>query len=286
MYHTFGLVNKRTKVDYKKIGGTYMYTKQDIINGLIQIGVKPTDTLMVHSSMKAVGQVEGGADTVLDAFIQYMKEGLLIFPTHTWEQMNDEYNIFDPKTEPSCVGILTNLFRIRPGVIRSLHPTHSVAALGKDAKDYISGDDQFDTPCARNGCWGKLYDRKAKVLFLGCSLKKNTFLHGVEEWHQIPNRLMEKPRNLKVVKEDGKIIDRPLRGHHSTVGDVSQNYDKMLEPFISLGIAKQGLIGDAESVLCDVVGMAELTSKLLKKDPQLFDDGSPVPVEWYQNTNE
>lgn len=265
------------------MGGIYMYTKKDMIDGLLQLGVNSTDTLMVHSSMKAIGQVEGGADTVLDAFTQYMKEGLLIFPTHTWEQMNDEYNVFDPKVEPSCVGILTNLFRARPGVDRSLHPTHSVAALGKDSKEYTSGDDQYDTPCARNGCWGKLYDRKAKILFLGCSLKRNTFLHGVEEWKQIPNRLMEKPRQLKVVTYDGKVIDRPLRGHHSTVGDVSQNYDKMLEPFVNLGIAKQGKIGDATSVLCDAVAMADLTTKLLTKNPQLFDDGNPVPIEWYQS---
>ena len=88
-----------------------MYTKQHLIDCLIKIGIKPTDTLLVHSSMKAIGQVDGGADTVLDAFIEYLKDdGLLIFPTHTWKQMSEEYNIFNPKTEPSCVGILTNLF--------------------------------------------------------------------------------------------------------------------------------------------------------------------------------
>jgi aminoglycoside 3-N-acetyltransferase len=260
-----------------------MYTKNDIIDGFVQMGGKPTDTLLIHSSMKAIGEVEGGADTVLDAFMEYMKEGLLIFPTHTWEQMNDEYNCFDPKVEPSCVGILTNLFRIRPGVIRSLHPTHSVAAFGKDAVDYTSGEEQFATPCARKGCWGKLYDRKAKILFLGCSLKRNTYLHGVEEWNQIPNRLMETPRKLKVVTYDGRVIDRPMHGHHSTVGDVSQNYDKMLEPFLHYNIAKKGKIGDAESVLCDAVGMAELTTKLLQKEPKLFDDGESVPFAWYRS---
>ncbi|HCM13866.1 MAG TPA: AAC(3) family N-acetyltransferase, partial [Lachnospiraceae bacterium] len=73
-----------------------MYTKNDMIDGFVQMGGKPTDTLLIHSSMKAIGEVEGGADTVLDAFIEFMKEGLLIFPTHTWAQMNDEYNCFDP----------------------------------------------------------------------------------------------------------------------------------------------------------------------------------------------
>ena len=99
--------------------------------------------------------------------------------------------IFDPMTEPSCVGILTNLFMKRPGVFRSLHPTHSIAAFGKGAEDYIQGEEKVDTPCHRNGCWGKLYDLGAKILFVGCTLRSNTILHGVEEWNQIPMRLTD-----------------------------------------------------------------------------------------------
>lgn len=262
-----------------------MYTKQNIMDSIAKIGILPTDTLLVHSSMKAIGEVDGGADTVLDAFIDYIQDdGLLIFPTHTWDQINDEYNVFNPMTEPSCVGLLTNLFLKRPGVIRSLHPTHSVAALGKDAEEYTSGEERFDTPCSRNGCWGKLYDRKAKILFLGCSLKKNTFIHGVEEWNQIPNRLMDKPRQLKIITPDGGIIDRPLHSHYFPNGDVSYNYDKMLAPFLHYQVAKKGLIGDAESVLCDTVGMAEVTTKFLQRNPKLFEDGNPIPEEWYINS--
>lgn len=259
-----------------------MYTKQNIIDSIIDFGIKPTDTLLVHSSMKAIGEVDGGADTVLDAFIEYMQDdGLLIFPTHTWEQINDEYNVFNPMTEPSCVGILTNLFRIRPGVIRSLHPTHSVAALGKDALEYTSGEEQYNTPCSRNGCWGKLYNRKAKILFLGCSLQRNTFIHGVEEWNNIPGRLTEKPRQLKIVTPDGDILERSFHSHYFPNGNISDNYDKLLPPFLHLDIAKKGFIGDAESVLCDAVGMTEITSKFLQKNPRLFDDKSPIPEEWY-----
>ncbi|TAH69658.1 MAG: AAC(3) family N-acetyltransferase [Anaerolineaceae bacterium] len=259
-----------------------MYTKQDLLESISKIEILPTDTLMVHSSMKAIGEVEGGADTVLDAFIQYLQDdGLLIFPTHTWEQINDEYNVYDPMTEPSCVGILTNLFLKRPGVIRSLHPTHSVAALGKDAAYYTSGEEHFDTPCSRNGCWGKLYDRKAKILFLGSSLKKNTYIHGVEEWNHIPNRLMEKPRQLKIKAPDGRIIDRPFHSHFFTGGDISQNYDKILPPLLHYGVAKRGKIGDAESVLCDAVEMANITSEFLQRNPKIFEDSNPIPEDWY-----
>lgn len=258
-----------------------MYTKADIKACLRAIGIKPDDTLLVHSSMKAIGAVEGGAETVLDAFIEYLESGLLIFPTHTWNQINEEYCVYDPKTEPSCVGILSNLFMKRPGVIRSLHPTHSVAALGKDAAAFTEGEELWDTPCSRQGCWGKLYERKAKILFLGCSLKRNTYLHGVEEWNGIPLRLTDEYQYLKIKAPDGHLIDRPQYRHHSPGGDISENYGKMETPFVYKELARKGSIGDAESFLCDAVGMADLTTSLLHRNPNLFADNLPVPMDWY-----
>jgi aminoglycoside 3-N-acetyltransferase len=258
-----------------------MYTKADLISSISALGVKPDDTLLIHSSMKSIGEVENGADTVLDAFIEYMEPGLLIFPTHTWAQMDDEYSVFNPAIEPSCVGILSNLFFKRPGVLRSWHPTHSVAALGKDAAAYIEGEEQWDTPCSRSGCWGKLVDRKAKVLFLGCSLKSNTFLHGVEEWNQIPMRLANQYQYLSIITPDGRVIDRPLYRHYNSECNISDHYGKMETPFLQTGIAVKGCIGDAVSVLCDAAGMADLTSSFLQRNPDLFIDNRPVPVEWY-----
>lgn len=247
-----------------------MHTKGTITEGIAALGIKPNDTLLVHSSMKSLGEVQGGADTVLDAFIEYMQPGLLILPTHTWKQMNSEYPIFDPLTEPSCVGLMTNLFMKRPNVIRSWHPTHSVAALGNDAESYVAGDEQWDTPCSPKGCWGKLYVRKAKILFLGCSMNKNTFLHSVEEWNNISNRLSEDTLKLQVRMPNGKIMSRPVHYHKAPIEDISSNYGKMKAPFIKEGIAIEGYIGDANCVLADAVGMAELTTEYLKRNPDLF----------------
>ena len=116
-----------------------MYTKQELKNMIKEMGIESTDTLFIHSSMKAIGEVVGGADTVLDSFMEYLENGLLILPTHTWANMSESHNVYDPKKEPSCVGVLTNLFMKREGVVRSLHPTHSVAAYGKDNIEYIKG---------------------------------------------------------------------------------------------------------------------------------------------------
>ncbi len=259
-----------------------MYTKADLIKHISQMNISQTDTILIHSSMKAVGAVTGGADTVLDAWLEYMDEqGLLIFPTHTWKQINARNKVFDVINEPSCVGILTELFRKRPNVVRSWHPTHSVAAFGADAHDYIQGEEQWDTPCSRPGCWGKLFDRQAKIIFLGCGLNSNTIIHGVEEWNDIPNRLTDHREPLQVLTPDGKLIDCPSRRHRSPVPNISDNYIILEEPLISTGIATVAPFGDARTVVCDVKPMVELTSSFLKRDPDIFLTQNPIPKSWY-----
>lgn len=157
------------------------YTKQDLKQQLQEAGLKETDTILIHSSMKAIGEVEGGADTVLDAWMEYFGKGLLLLPTHTWAQMSPEHPVYDPEREESCVGLLTNLFRKRPGVVRSLHPTHSMAAFGREAADYVEGEENCNTPCTPGGCYDRLRQVKGKVLLAGVGHERNTFIHSVEE---------------------------------------------------------------------------------------------------------
>ncbi|MCL2633425.1 MAG: AAC(3) family N-acetyltransferase [Oscillospiraceae bacterium] len=253
-----------------------MHTKETLIADLQKSGINPTGTLHVHSSMKSIGECENRADTVLDAFIEFMRDGLLIFPTHTWRNVGENNNTYDPMTTPSCVGILTNIFMKRDNVIRSLHPTHSVAAIGKDARDYTSGEEQSRSPCSRNGCYGKLYDRNAQILFLGCELIRNTFIHGVEEWNKIPNRLGTEPQELFIKTEQG-LLPCPQHRHYFADGDISQNYGKMEVAFIEKGAAKYVKIGNAHSILADAVKMADLVTHCLKKNPNIFADDTELP---------
>ncbi|MBW8192852.1 AAC(3) family N-acetyltransferase [Neiella marina] len=242
----------------------------------MELGIKTTDTLMVHSSMKAIGNVAGGADTVLDALSDTVNQGLLLLPTHTWQTWNCPDHIFDPASEPSCVGILGELFRQRDGVVRSWHPTHSIAALGQQASRYIYGEQWCRSPGPKIGCWGRLAAVKAKILFLGASLKTNTFLHSVEEWYEIPNRLADKPTLYRIRTPQGHLIDCPQHKHFSSCGDVSQHYDKVLPQLLERGVAIRGQVGDAESYLCDAAAMADIVGQWLKQDATLFDDSTPL----------
>ena len=258
-----------------------MCQKETLKQQIAAMGIRSDDTLLIHSSCRSVGPVEGGADTILDAFSESLADGLLIFPTHTWNVVKPGVP-FDPAETPSCNGVLTELFRHRPGVIRSLHPTHSVAALGRDAAAYTAGEDQAQTPCPRNGCWGKLYDRDAKILFLGCGIRYNTFLHSVEEWADIPDRLAGEPVELHIKMPDGSLKPVSFYGHHSSFGDVSATFGKLELPMLQLKTLTFGYIGDAPSFVMRARDVADLTLDYLKRDPNLFGHWEPVPAGWYR----
>jgi aminoglycoside 3-N-acetyltransferase len=244
-----------------------MYKKQDLLNHLKELGIDENGSLLVHSSMKSIGQVEGGADTVLDALSEYMKNGLLVFPTHTWSYINAENPRFYVNDSPSCVGLLTELFRKRPGVVRSWHPTHSVAALGKAAHEFIAGNEQFDTPCARESSWGKLLDQKAAILLIGVDLRRCTYIHGVEEWLDIPGRLTHDHEMLYTILPDKTEISIPQRRHF---GHTSEKYNRVEDIFLNNQVMYKGKFGDATVRVCDTVKMTDLLKHLLKEKPDLF----------------
>lgn len=263
-----------------------LYTKEDLKKQLAEAGLLPTDTVLVHSSMKAIGAVEGGADTVLDAWMEYFSEGLLLLPTHTWRQMSAEYNVFDPEKEESCVGLLTNLFRKRDGVVRSLHPTHSMAAYGRTAADYIRGEENCNTPCTPGGCYDRLRTVSGKILLVGVGHERNTFIHSVEEVLNVPNRLTDKPVLFYMVMPDGQRKKVYMRRHYNAMQPhISEDFVKLEQAFYDRGAAKRVLFGAASCILCDAKKVFEVTRDVLAPDPECLVT-SPVilPERWLKKT--
>ena len=261
-----------------------MYIKEDLIKNLREMGIKPTDTVMVHSSMKSIGMVEGGADTVVDAFMEYLSEGLFMTPTHTWAQMSAEYNVFNPETEPACVGIIPNIFRQREGVVRSLHPTHSIAVYGKKSKEYVRGEEFATTPCPPGGCWDRLWEMRAKILLIGVTHARNTFIHSVEEVFEVPERLTEEPTLFQVVMPDGSLKDVLMHRHYnSKAPHISEHFDKLSEAFEELGATRKVCFGDAECILCDAKKIFEIYGKILKNEINCVIEREVIPKSLWKD---
>lgn len=268
------------------------YNKQQLKDQLESMGLKGGETILIHSSMKAIGVVNGGADTVLYAWMEYFKDGLLLLPTHTWKTVNADNPVYNPYTTPSCVGLLTNMFMKRDGVIRSLHPTHSMSGYGKNAAEYLAGEEYNNTPCTPGGCYDRLKDAGGKVLLVGVGHERNTYIHSVEEVLNVPNRLSDMPMELVIElqeesnnsgklppynRDDGwkKHTDNKLcrkvyvRKHYNAQQPhISEDFVKLNQIFLDRGVVRKVKFGDADSLLCDAKGMFNIVRQVIAPDPE------------------
>lgn len=251
-----------------------MYHKDELMRMLAEMGIRPTDTLLVHSSFKSIGPVEGGPDTVLDALSEYLADGLLVFPTLTYAAVNAEHPLYQVASTPSCVGILSEKFRQRPGVIRSWHPTHSVAALGLGAAAFIAGHELCSNPVAVNSPWHRLVERRAKILFIGTGTACNTLLHGIENWENVPGCLYTVPQQLETETPDGRFIAVPTRRFQ---GQHWRFYGKPERLLIEHGAVKVTRFGDAVCHLAEAKKVYDLIVRLLAIDSGIFTDDRPLP---------
>lgn len=163
-------------------------TREDIKNAVEQLGVTRGDIVLVHSSFKSMGYVEGGAEAVISGFLEAIgEEGTLVLPTFTQKDFDHAYETWHIDKE-SDTGYLTNYFRKRKGSLRSDQATHSVAACGKYA-EYLTKThghthkrfgNMGDTPFSADSPWEKMYDMNAKVVLLGVNAMKITFRHYAE----------------------------------------------------------------------------------------------------------
>lgn len=166
-----------------------MVTRSQITSCLREIGIENGDLLLVHSSLKSFGRVDGGADTVIDGLLDALSpDGTLVMPTLVQRNFSDAYKTWNKLTSPSDVGLITETFRKREGVLRSDQATHSVCAYGK-LKEFITSEHSTSKPrmhpygdyaFSHGSPWQKMYDLGAKILFIGVGLEAHTFHHFAE----------------------------------------------------------------------------------------------------------
>ncbi len=169
-----------------------------IEDGLRSLGMKEGDLVFFHSSLKELAAARelvkfpnAGADMVVDAWLNVLgPTGTAAVPTlsATFAPAADDAPrglVFDPKQTPSRVGSITNIFRLRPGAVRSHHPTHSVCAIGLLAGLYTAGHElvntfDWDSPYGRTVRWD------GYICYFGTSTNTNTHVHAVEQWMGLP----------------------------------------------------------------------------------------------------
>ena len=240
--------------------------KQQIANGLEALGLPRSAILMVHSSLSSLGSVDGGADAVIDALLDLLgPEGTLLMPTHPTR----DGQTFDPDTIPSDMGTISETFRLRPGVLRSRHPYHPVAATGAQAEAMLCNHEKSRAPDGPETPYGRLISLGGRVLHIGCDLDTLTLLHAVEAELDLPYL-----RELEMTTIDtcGRVqtlqINRCPGGHRGGV----LKFDRL---FREEGAMAVGRIGQAVCRLISAPQAAAIMRREMARDPAFALDDNP-----------
>jgi aminoglycoside 3-N-acetyltransferase len=166
-------------------GAFHSFGPDELGAALRQLGIAEGDALLVHSSFDAFEAFTGRVTDVVTSLQKAVGEsGILLMPTMpfagTAVDWAREHPVVDLRRTPSRMGLISEIFRRSPGVVRSVHPTHPAAAWGREAAAFVSGHQNCATPCGIGSPYHRLLERDGKILFLGADLDSLTFFHTAE----------------------------------------------------------------------------------------------------------
>ncbi len=173
--------------------------KEDLIKQFKDCGVSEGQTIFVHTSLKSLGFVVGGAETLIRALLETVGEGgTLMMPSQTWKNLDPSTGVhweepeewwpiiranwpaYDKEVTPAIgMGVVAEVFRKWPGAKRSDHPARSVAAVGKYA-EYLTKNHNLSNIFGKGSPVDKLYELDGYILLIGVGYEKNTSLHLAE----------------------------------------------------------------------------------------------------------
>jgi len=246
----------------------FVRTTDSLRNDLARLGLPREGALLVHSSLSALGWVNGGAVAAIRALLAALgPKGTLVMPAHSgdcsdpavwqhppvpqawWQTVRDTMPVFDPLVTPTRgLGRIAELFRTWPGAKRSVHPAYSFGALGPLAES-ITANHSLDFGLGENSPLGRLYESAAWVLLLGAGYDSNTCFHLAE--YRIPDP--------KIVTEgapafvDGRHTWQPRR----EVVLNSEVFAALGEDFERSGAVRTGVVGSATARLFPMRGAVD-----------------------------
>lgn len=234
---------------------------------LADVGISRGDTILVHSSFKSLGEVPGGIETVILGLLQAVgAEGTLLMPALSYRIKPSE--TYDPQLTPSIVGAIPDYFRRRPGTLRSIHPTHSVCAVGRRAHELLDEHWLDCTPCGAHSPFHKIVESQGKILMLGCGLQSNTTMHALEEYVE-PPYLYGNNAVYTIRNHQGEVYQKEYKTHGFDLHGYHHRYDHVME-LDTRTFLRQGRVLQAEVFVMDATALKKAVVEKLRENPFFF----------------
>jgi aminoglycoside 3-N-acetyltransferase len=253
--------------------GERAQTRVSLAADIRRLGILPGETVLVHSSLRSLGWVCGGATAVVQALLDVLTaEGTLVVPAQTannrdpstwndpplpqslWPLIRQHFPGFDPQLTPSYrVGVIAERVRTWPGAQRSDHPQTSFAALGPHAR-LVLADHQMDSQLGESSPLARLEELDARVVLLGVGFERCTAFHLAEYRQRDPP---VRTNSCAVMTPGGRhwVTYVSVALHDGDFGELGRDYER------EAGVVIDGTVGEARCRLFPIrsaISFAEL----------------------------
>jgi aminoglycoside 3-N-acetyltransferase len=164
----------------------FSYTPMQLENTLKTMGITAGDTVLMHSAFHVFNGFAGTPDQVIACVLNVIGEsGNLAMVSMPYTGSTAAYLRtgipFDVRQTRSAMGVITEIFRHTPRVVRSANPAHPVLAWGPAASWLIADHEHTRYSCGKGSPFEKLLHLQAKALLFDVSLRTLTFFHYVQD---------------------------------------------------------------------------------------------------------
>lgn len=229
--------------------------------------------VMLHTSRSNIGDLDGGSEYVVNEFlnkIDITKHTLLVSALPYRGTFMDYLKqhagmIFDVRTAPIAMGSINQCFASLKDAQRSVHPTHSVVAIGKDATSYVSEHHLDSTPFGEHSPYWKLIENKGKVVLFGATLNNLTCVCAVEDLLgdiYTKNIYAKQCFNVNCIDMAGNSVEVTTVCHDPRKA-INRSLTFIHDDLINQNIMEVYPLGEAEVAVIDILSFARFYLKLL-----------------------
>ncbi|MGK5534109.1 aminoglycoside N(3)-acetyltransferase [Streptomyces sp. URMC 129] len=271
-----------------------MCTRDSLAAELREMGVRPGETLLVHSSLSSLGWVCGGPGAVVLALLDALgDDGTLVVPTHSgdnsdpatwadppvpeswWADIRASMPPYDARTTPTRgVGVIPETVRTWPGAVRSAHPQTSFAAVGPRAAAIMDGH-ALDCRLGERSPLARLEEARARILLLGVGFGSCTAFHLAE--YRIPAPQVD--NSFAVMTSRGRrwVTVRDTSITEDRFGELGAAFEKERPMLLGkVGAAETRLFSLTDAVAFAEVWLAEHRPRATPPRPPTSAAGTPT----------
>ena len=262
-----------------------MYSRQQLADGFRHLGVQPGDTIMLHASVRAVGDVGGGPDQIHLALKDALApDGTLMMyagcpryfdevgrghlTAEEEEEVLEKLPSFDPQLARSeqSHGVLVEFFRCWPGSRVNAHVTRFVC-WGRHA-EHLTAPGPWDYAMGAGSPLDRFLALGGKILLLGCDHDNVTFLHYAEHIVDIPDKRVARYR-VPVEEEDGRRVWRDQEEFDTSGAGAHRNWPdrffaRITDAYLAARGNRGGCVGNAESYLFPARELLDFTLPIMR----------------------